>query len=142
MRRVEPLCVCGHCEDDHIYNQTGHRCTGPSHRWMCKCEGGFLHLPETECLAPDQHPEDICGDCGGPNVTWFAPNDLWNRVARKPDGSDPMLCPTCFIVRAEAAGISGSAWMVVPESTTLNQLITVSGQSPGISACSEAPTDD
>lgn len=63
----------------------------------------------------EQHPEAICEQCGGPNVTWCAPNDLWNRVARRQDGSDPMLCPRCFIIRAEAAGINKSAWVVMPE---------------------------
>ncbi len=45
-----------------------------------------------------QDTEAICDDCNGPNVTWFAPNDLWNRAAREPDGTDPMLCPRCFSV--------------------------------------------
>lgn len=42
-----------------------------------------------------------CGDCGGSTRCWFAPNDLWNRVVGSPYG---MLCPNCFIDRAEAAG--------------------------------------
>ncbi len=81
-----------------------------------------------------QDTEAICDDCNGPNVTWFAPNDLWNRAAREPDGTDPMLCPRCFIIRAKAVGIKGSAWFVVPESTTVNELIAVSGHPPHITA--------
>lgn len=43
------------------------------------------------------HPEDTCECCGRDNVIWSAPNDLWNAVARREDGTDPMLCPSCFI---------------------------------------------
>jgi hypothetical protein len=50
-----------------------------------------------------------------------------------------MLCPRCFILHAKAEGITGSAWMVVPESTTLNQLITVSGQPPEITELIREP---
>src|SRR5213075_759344 len=63
------------------------------------------------------HPEKICEECGLENVCWFAPSKIWNRVCR-PNGettSDPMLCPTCFIKRAEAAGFTGDAWEVAPE---------------------------
>lgn len=47
-----------------------------------------------------------CGDarelrcmlCGSDYPVWFALNELWNAVVRRPDGSDehPFLCPTCF----------------------------------------------
>lgn len=29
------------------------------------------------------HPEDFCNDCGNPNVTWYAPNELWNKLCKK-----------------------------------------------------------
>lgn len=63
------------------------------------------------------HPEDFCDDCLMPNVVWCAPNKLWNRVIRAhgENGPDPMLCPTCFIKRAEAAGINSTAWRVTQE---------------------------
>ncbi len=83
----------------------------------------FRRIREIFRLFKDQHPEAICDDCGGTNVTWFAPSYLWNKVARRLDGTDPMLCPRCFIIRAEAMGINDSAWMVVPAFTTLNELI-------------------
>lgn len=63
------------------------------------------------------HPEVICDDCGGANVVWFAPNDIWNKVCR-PNGEntgDPMLCPRCFIVRAIKAKIY-VIWRVSPDS--------------------------
>lgn len=47
------------------------------------------------------HPEDFCEECGLINVIWSAPNKLWNKIARRPDGTDPMLCPTCFIKLVE-----------------------------------------
>lgn len=57
------------------------------------------------------HPEDTCHRCGGPNVTWFAPSPLWNEAMRGGDISaadqfDGIVCPTCFAVLAEAAGIA------------------------------------
>jgi hypothetical protein len=60
---------------------------------------------------PSDHPEAICDDCHGPNVVWFAPNHLWNKVVRRHELKDPMLCPRCFILRAWADGIDGS-WVV------------------------------
>lgn len=57
------------------------------------------------------HPEDHCQRCGGPNVIWFAPNELWNRVVGSPNG---ILCPVCFIKMAEAMGIS-TTWRLEPE---------------------------
>lgn len=61
------------------------------------------------------HPEAICDKCGRENVTWFVRSDLWNAVARKSDGADPMLCPVCFITEAEAKGHNATAWEIVPE---------------------------
>ena len=58
--------------------------------------------------AAGHHPEDICTDCGGPNVVWHAPNDLWNRVM---GGEGGILCPRCFIQRAKADGIN-EVWRV------------------------------
>lgn len=66
------------------------------------------------------HPEDLCAECGGPNVVWFAPNDLWNAVMRDGDRGNPdlvgIVCPVCFIRRAERAGHRPPAWRVEPES--------------------------
>jgi hypothetical protein len=45
--------------------------------------------------------------CDRDYPVWFAPNDLWNRVVRLPDGSDrwPFLCPTCFGMKAVEVGV-------------------------------------
>ena len=59
------------------------------------------------------HPEAVCEDCGGHNVSWYSPNALWNKIVRRADKGDPMLCPRCFILRAEAMGIS-EVWEVSP----------------------------
>lgn len=58
--------------------------------------------------------EDVCDDCNGPNSPpWFAPSDLWNRVVGNEGG---MLCPRCFIRRAQSAGVDG-VWRVAPDAT-------------------------
>lgn len=57
------------------------------------------------------HPEDFCEECGRENVTWFGPSEIWNKVVRVPGERDQMLCPVCFIKRAEKAGY-GPVWQV------------------------------
>ncbi len=52
------------------------------------------------------HPEDICQRCSGPNVVWFADNDVWNAVIGSPNG---IICPICFVREAEAKGFQ-RAW--------------------------------
>jgi hypothetical protein len=59
-----------------------------------------------------------CDDCGRPSLVWFAPNDLWNRVQGGPDATDDpggMLCPYCFIMKAEKSGVKPTAWIVCTE---------------------------
>ena len=76
-----------------------------------------MRLRELVTELRSRHPEAKCDDCGRPNVVWFAPNEIWNKVIR-PNGeveTDPMLCPTCFIRRAETSGIEATAWKVEPE---------------------------
>lgn len=62
----------------------------------------------------DAHPEESCERCHRPNVTWFAPSELWNKAVRAVDGPG-ILCPVCFMQLAEAAGIRPTAWRVAPE---------------------------
>lgn len=79
------------------------------------------HEPHGSCpgTPAQDHPEDTCEECGGRNVVWFAPNDLWNRVMRGGDRGAPdvleIVCPVCFIRRAEAAGVEATGWLVQPE---------------------------
>ncbi|MFA5897914.1 MAG: hypothetical protein WC829_02255 [Hyphomicrobium sp.] len=67
---------------------------------------------------PSQSLDEVaatCEDCHGPTLTWFAPNKLWNIVKGGPSATDDpggMLCPNCFIKRAEAAGVVPTAWVL------------------------------
>ncbi|ALJ12580.1 hypothetical protein [Sphingopyxis macrogoltabida] len=59
-----------------------------------------------------------CDECARINPVWFAPNDIWNRAvggAGAKDDPGGILCPNCFIARAEAAGIVPPAWRLAPE---------------------------
>jgi hypothetical protein len=56
------------------------------------------------------HPEAVCGRCGGPNIVWYAPNDLWSRAMP----GDGIVCPLCFVVAARAVGID-PVWRMAPE---------------------------
>lgn len=55
------------------------------------------------------HPEATCERCGGPNIVWHAPSELWNRAIPE----DGILCPLCFVVAARAAGID-EIWRLQP----------------------------
>lgn len=70
-----------------------------------------LTLPAAAPDPADDHPERTCGRCGGPNTPWVAPSPLWNAVMRGGDinGTDAhngIVCPTCFAILAEQAGIA------------------------------------
>lgn len=79
------------------------------------------------------HPEEFCHRCGGPNVSWRAPSPLWNQVMRGgcingPTQFNDLICPTCFAVLAEAAGIA-DIWRFHPERINVPlQLVTPSGR--------------
>lgn len=48
------------------------------------------------------HPENFCHQCGNPNVTWYADNDLWNLLCEKWE----IICSKCFQKRADEKGIN------------------------------------
>lgn len=59
-----------------------------------------------------------CDDCSRVNPVWFAPSDVWNLVVGGPDATDDpggVLCPICFIAKAEAMGIKPNGWRIEPE---------------------------
>lgn len=58
------------------------------------------------------HPEDFCNKCGGPNIIWFAPNELWNKHAR--DHGHNILCPICFTQLVEQHEGKATVWEVRP----------------------------
>lgn len=86
-----------------------------------------------EARTDDEHPEDHCNRCGGPNISWCAPSPLWNEVMRGGDINGPwqydeIICPTCFAILAEKAGIA-SMWRLHAERITRPlQLVTPSGR--------------
>lgn len=67
-------------------------------------------------LGDRRDKDNACTDCGIDNPVWFAPNELWNRVMGDHTG---FLCPRCFIVRAEAAGVRPTAWVLTEERAAL-----------------------
>lgn len=62
--------------------------------------------------------EETCHRCGRDFIFWTAPSPLWNEVMRAGDinhpGAEPyrgIVCPTCFMLLAEKAGVATS-WRV------------------------------
>ena len=68
--------------------------------------------------------EGLCQICKVEYPVWFAPNELWNKVMRLSDGSEPQqfVCPTCFAIKAEKAGIVPTAWTLAPESNDVFEI--------------------
>ena len=79
---------------------------------MTRADDGFDHadyLTIRRLRAEAADVESYCHRCHGPNVSWCASSPLWNAVMRR----DPttllwkeIICPTCFAVLAEAAGVA------------------------------------
>lgn len=67
-----------------------------------------------------EHPEDFCHKCGQPNISWFAPNQLWNQAVRAVNQPE-MLCPVCFVKLTEIAGIGEQTWEVAPKNWHANK---------------------
>lgn len=62
------------------------------------------------------HGDGPCDDCGNEPIIWFTDSTFWNAVIRRiPDTTDPFLCITCFVRRAEALGFAPTGWRVLPE---------------------------
>lgn len=67
-------------------------------------------------LPPPQ--EGSCQDCGCSYGVWFAPNDVWNFVMADYEGEKKrpsVICPTCFIKRADEEGVDCTGWELRPE---------------------------
>lgn len=79
-------------------------------------------------------PESLCGRCGGPNSVWAAPSPLWNAVMRGGDingGPEPhggIVCPTCFMILAEEAGVADTWVLRATNVHTELQTVTPSGR--------------
>jgi hypothetical protein len=100
-------CVCGHGEQAHHQVDRVRMSCGTG----CGCE---KFVRRSDVAAPEQPvsaAEGICKNCASAYVTWFTENEIWNTAV--PESG--MLCPNCFLARAERAGIADSAWKIVPE---------------------------
>lgn len=87
---------------------------GPTEAWADEAISWIARVRARGSGTGDQ----VCQECGGPNPVWFAPNELWNRVMGGPDATgDPggVLCPACFIAKAEEHGQCPTAWVLTPE---------------------------
>lgn len=47
--------------------------------------------------------ERVCQQCGGQNPTWYADNELFNKVNGSPNG---IICPSCFEKNADEMGVN------------------------------------
>lgn len=60
--------------------------------------------------------DEKCQECRHVNPCWWAPNDLWNAVMIAE--REAVLCPSCFIRKAERHGVgSQGAWQLYPSSS-------------------------
>lgn len=79
-------------------------------------QGDHVEVLSTDAGARDS--ESYCHRCDGPNRPWSAPSPLWNAVMRQtPDVWlwEEIICPTCFMVLAEDAGIA-ACWRLDADS--------------------------
>lgn len=67
---------------------------------------------------------EICQNCHQANPIWFAPNDIWNAVVEEVSG---ILCPVCFINRAERQGFKCTARELRPENAVTAQPVVAEG---------------
>lgn len=79
----------------------------------CQARKGYKggHRPKQEL---------VCELCDRDYPVWFAPNALWNKVMRHPDGKEAsekhnFVCMDCFATEAEKLGIKPTAWMLTTQ---------------------------
>ncbi len=84
---------------------------------------GFRRSPvPPEVDKPEPQPEDYCHRCGGKNISWATPSDVWNPIMR-PDGPDSpwewneIICPLCFAELFEAR-FPNTSWEMRPDDLT------------------------
>lgn len=76
--------------------------------------GGLYRSPDD---TKKEKRELLCEICDRDYPVWYAPNPLWNKVMRAPDGREAservsFVCPTCFTMEARRKGIKGVAWVL------------------------------
>lgn len=112
------------------------------------CEGeGHRTRPASPEASPslgmgEAHGDRKCDACHRANPVWFAPSPLWNLVIGGPEATDDpggVLCPICFIEKAEAAGImpATGAWLVTKEPAA-----SLTSPSPDLAEENERLRDD
>jgi hypothetical protein len=57
-----------------------------------------------------------CDECGGSNIRWTAPYELWDAVmdAKAGVSTGGIKCPQCFVRRAWNKGLTDVNWSIVP----------------------------
>jgi hypothetical protein len=104
-------------DDDHSWDGLSCACGGG---WLVGHAGGCPEAtrPASPVSAEVTASQPACEDCEGNVLVWFAPNALWNRVKGGVEATDDpggVLCPNCFIKRAEAMGVVPTAWVIDTE---------------------------
>lgn len=80
--------------------------------WLFRYSGLIEYSSDSLLVIKPAVRELLCQRCDLEYPVWFAPNELWNRVAK--DG-EHFLCPNCFAVLAEARGASAIRWQLIPD---------------------------
>ena len=70
-------------------------------------------------MGPDREPwegDGPCEDCGGKNVRWHAPFEIWDSVMDTEPGvsTGGVRCVLCFVRRAWDKGLTDVNWELVP----------------------------
>ena len=71
-----------------------------------------------------------CQDCGARNIIWTAPHELWESVMECVPGirTGGIICPTCFVRRAYAKGITQYVWYLVPKPHGMDPKVPLEGR--------------
>ena len=87
--------------------------TAPDADWNTILDSLRARIRDLQALNPSTKGEgERCQTCGRSyEVVWAAPNPLWNDLM---GGSEGMLCPDCFSMKASAAGYA-PFWVCHPE---------------------------
>lgn len=75
-----------------------------------------------------------CQLCNDLNPVWYAPNEVWNLVAKD---KYHFLCPNCFIRLAERKGIEPTGWKITPEFDSQPKPVSIGTESTIDSEVSE-----
>lgn len=103
---------CETCQEAFLYKRTAEGYSILAHKH---------HKAESlSGAAPTELRELLCQKCGRDYPVWFAPNELWNRVAKD---DEHFLCMDCFALLAESRGIAPTAWMLLEEKLDISSVL-------------------